>query len=82
MLPDVTTTFTRPRHLSLSWAKSIQSTPLPPNVLISYYFLPIYAKVFHVASFAQVSHQNSAHTSPPYLAYAPHISFFLIWSAK
>ena len=48
------TAVTSARHLSLSWARSIQSIhhiPLPEDP--SYYFPPIYAWVFHVASFPQ-----------------------------
>jgi len=46
------TAFTRTRHLSLSWASSIQSVPLSnPNPGDPYeYYPPIYTWVFQVAS--------------------------------
>jgi len=50
------TAFTSARHLSLSWARSIQSIPLHPTSCRSILILfPIYAWVFQVVSCPQVS---------------------------
>jgi hypothetical protein len=47
--------FTSARHISLSWASSIQS--IPPHS-------PIYAYFFQVVSIPQVSHQSTLYASP------------------
>ena len=50
------TAFTIACHLSLSWARSIQSIPhIPLLEEPSIYYSPIYAWVFQVVSFPQVS---------------------------
>ena len=45
------TAFTSARHLSLSWASSIQSKYIPLSEDPSYYYLPIYVLVSQVVSF-------------------------------
>ena len=51
-----TTAFASARHLSLTWASSIQSMPsIPPLEDPSQYYSPIYAWVFQVTSFPQVA---------------------------
>src|SRR5215510_8909506 len=48
--------FTSARHLSLSFARSIQSMPLSPlPEYLPQYFTPIYAWVFQVVSLPQVA---------------------------
>ena len=61
------TTFTSARHLSLSWARSIQSMPsIPLPEDLPYYYLPIYAWVSKVVSFPQVSPPKPCmHLCPP-----------------
>ena len=69
------TTFTSARHLSLSWDSSIQSKPpLIP--------LPIYARVFQVVCFPQVSQPKPCIRLPSslYVLHAPPISFFIIYN--
>jgi hypothetical protein len=75
------TAFTTARYLSLSWARAIQS--LPPHLtswrsILNY--PPIYAWVFQVVSFPQVSPPKSCmHLSPPpYVLHARpfHYSWF------
>ena len=77
--------FTRARHLSLSWARSIQS------MLASHYLkirlkinLPSTSGSWKFASFPQISPPKpSMHlSSPPHVPYAPNISLFLILSSK
>ena len=72
------TAFTSAHHLFVSWARSIQSIPLPHptfwrSILI---FCPIYAWVFQVVSFPQVSAQNPLYTSLSllYTCYILHLS--------
>ena len=79
------TMFTTAHHLSLCWAR--KSSPCPSNPLPEdpfHYYPPIYAWVFHVVSFLQVSPPNPCMhlTSPPAMLHAPPISFSLIWSSK
>jgi len=63
------TTFTSSRHLSLSWASSIQSKPhIPLPEEPSQYYLPIYAWVSQVISFPQVPLQNPVYATPPLLS--------------
>jgi hypothetical protein len=70
------TAFTSARQLSLSSASSIQSIPPPPT------YPPIYAWVFQVVTFPQVSPPKPCFrlSSPPYVLHAPLISFFSILS--
>ena len=75
------TAFTSARHLSLSWASSIQSIPqilLPEDP--SKYFPPIYAWVSQVASFPQVFPPKPCIllSSPPYALHAPPILFSIL----
>ena len=70
------------RHLSLYWAISIQfmpSIPLPEDS--SEYCPPIYAWVFYVVSFPQVSPLKPCMhlPSPPYVPHSTPLSFFTIW---
>ena len=66
------TAFTSARNLSLSWDRPIQSIPLCLNSWRSLYYTPIYAWIFQVVSFPQVSHQNPLYTSPlPHTCYMP-----------
>jgi len=52
--------FSTASHLSLSWARSIQSMP------------PIYAWIFQVVLSLRFPHQNPGHTSPlPHSCYMP-----------
>ena len=73
------TAFTSARHLSLSWASSIQSIPSNPtswrSILI---FPPIYAWISQMVSFPQVSPPKPfiRLSSPSCAIHAPHISFF------
>ena len=71
------------RHLSLSWASSIQSTPPHPNSWWSIY-PPIYAWVSQMVSILQFSRPKSCiHLyPPPYALDAPPISFFSILSSE
>ena len=80
------TAFTSARHLSLSWASSIQS--IPPHIPLpkdpSYYYPPIYAWVSQVVSFFQVSPPKPCIqlSSPLYLLHSPPISFFSMLSPE
>ena len=82
------TTFTTACHLSLSWASSIQSMPQHPTswrpILILFPYSPIYAWVFEVVSFRQVSPPKLCiHiSSPPCVLHVPPISLFSIWSPE
>jgi hypothetical protein len=72
------TAFTSARHLSLSWASSIQSIPpLPEDP-------PMYVWVSHVVSFTQVSSPKPCIRlcCPPYALHAPPISLFSILSPE
>ena len=75
------TAFTRARHLSLSWARSIQSTT-PTHFLKIH--LNIYACVFQVVSFPQASPPKPCvHlSSSPYVLRASSISFLSIRSPE
>jgi len=79
------TTFTRAWHLSIFWARSIQS--IPPHTA-SFRFILILSSHLHLGfqmvSFPQVSPQNAVCTpyTPPYVLHAPPISLFLIWSPE
>ena len=59
-----------------------------PNIQLpedtSYYYPPIYAWIFQVISFPQVSPPKPCiHlSSPPYVLHAPPISFFSLWSPE
>jgi hypothetical protein len=72
--------FTRAFHWSLSWTISIQSTPSHPISLRSILILFTHY-VFLVVSFLlacpPISYMHSS--SPPFVLYAPPISFFLTW---
>ena len=73
--------FISARHLFLSWARSIQSMPPHPTSWSSILILsPIYAWVFQVASFRQVSSPTPcAHLyPPPYALHALPISLVSI----
>ena len=72
---------TSARHLSLSWANSIQSPQLPPTSWRSILILSSHLRLgLPNGSFPQVSQpEPCAHLSPPpYAPYAPPISFFSI----
>ena len=75
---------TSPRHLSLSWARSIQFIPPHPTSRRSVLILfPIYAYFFQVVSFPQVFlPESSMHLSC--LSNVQHTQpiSFLIWSAE
>ena len=68
------TAFTSARHLSPSWASSIQSIPPHPYQ----YYPPIYVWVYQVVSFPQVSPPKPSIrlSCPPYVLNAPPISLF------
>ena len=75
------TAFTRACHLSLSWARSIQSMQSHPT------FRRLSSQLywsFQVSSFSQVSPPKpSMHiSSSPYMLHALPISVFLIWSPE
>ena len=75
------TAFTRPRHLSLSWASWIQSTPPRPTAWGSILILSSHLRLgLQVFSFPQVSPPKPCIrlSSPTYLLHAPPISFFSI----
>jgi hypothetical protein len=79
------TAFTSSRHLSLTWARSIQSMPpIPLPEDQSKYHHPIYVWFFQVLSVSQVSLQKPCThlSSSPYVLHAPSISFFSIWSPE
>jgi len=72
--------FTRARHLSLSWARSIQSmTPHLTSWRSILKYLPIYIWIFQLVSFLQIFPPKHL-SSPPYVLNAPPISFFPIRS--
>jgi len=75
------TALTSVRHLSLSWASSIQSIPPHPSSSRS---ILIYAWVSQVFSFPQVSPPKPfiRLSSLPYVLLAAPISFFSIWSPQ
>ena len=76
------TEFTTARHLSLSWARSIQSIPPHPN---SWRYILILSSplslVLPTAFFPQVSPPKTCthRSSPPYVLHAQRISFFSIY---
>ena len=79
------TAFTRARHLSLSYAISIQS--MPPSHFCNIHFniiLPSMTSIFQVASFPQVSPLKPCMhlSSLPYVLRALLISVFLTWSPE
>ena len=81
---NFTTSFTSACHLSLSWARSIQSMPpipLPEDPFE--YYPPIYAWVFQVVSFPQGAPPKTCmHLFfPPYVLHASpsHSSWFITW---
>jgi hypothetical protein len=69
-------TFTSARHLSLSWARPIQSiSPDPTSWRTILIYLPIYTQVFQVSCFHQVSppepcthfwFPHTCHMTPPW----------------
>ena len=74
--------FTSAHHLSLSWARSnhsIPAIPLPEDP--SWYYSPIYAWVFQVDSFPQISPPEPCiHlSSHPCMLHASPISFSVWW---
>ena len=76
---------TRARHLPLSWARSIQSTPPIPFLEDPfYYYTPMYTYVFQVISFLQVSPPTPYmhFLSPPHILHVSPISLFFISSPK
>jgi hypothetical protein len=73
-IPKYFVAFTIARHLSLFWARSIQSMPpIPLLEEIFWYYPPINAWVFKVDSFPQVSSPKPCiHvSSPPYVLHVP-----------
>jgi hypothetical protein len=77
------TVYTRARHLSLSWARLIQSMPPIQSLKDPFlYYPPIYTWVFQAVYFPQVSPLKPCmHISSP--LHVPHvlpISVFLTWS--
>jgi hypothetical protein len=75
------TVYTTARHLSLSWARSIQTmTPIPRLKDPFYYYSSIYASVFQVVSFPQVSPLKPCMhlSSPRYVLQDLLISVFLV----
>jgi len=80
------TAFTSARHLSLSWARSIQSIPPTSHFLKIHLniILPSMPGVSQVISFPQVSPPKPCIrlSSPPYVLHSPPISFFSIWSPE
>ena len=79
------TEFTNSRHLSLSWASSIQSMPSHPT---SWWFILIFVLPTTPGSswvsLPQISPtEPRIHlSSPPYVLHAPPISFFSTWSPE
>ena len=69
-------TFTTARHLSLSWASSIQSIPPHSTSWRSILILPsFYTWVSQVISFLRFPHQNAVNASPlSHTHYVPHPS--------
>ena len=78
--PNLITAFTS-RHLSISCARSVQSTPRSADFLGVYFNInpPIYTWVFQVVSFLQVSPTKSCMhlSSAPYVLHSPPLSLFL-----
>jgi hypothetical protein len=72
------------RHLSLSWASSIQSIPPHPTSWRSILILSAHARVSKEISFSQVSPPKPwiRHSYPPYALHAPSVSFFSILSPE
>jgi hypothetical protein len=73
------------RHLSLFWARSIQSMPhIPSPEGLSEYYSPIYTWVFQVVYIPQVSTPKSCiHLSSlTYVLHVPLMSLFSIWSPE
>jgi hypothetical protein len=69
------------RHLSISWARSIQSmSPIPLTEYLSWYYPPIYDWVFQLGSFP--AKNMFAPLLYPYVLYVPPISFFSIWTPE
>ena len=71
------TAFTSARHLSLSWARSIQFVPPTPHSMNIHFNIILSTPIFPRGS----PHQNPICTSPVFL-YVPHaqpILFFFIW---
>ena len=60
----VITVLTSARHLSLSWANSIQSPQPPPTSRSILNYPPIYVWISPMVSFTQFPHQNPVHPSP------------------
>jgi len=76
------TAFTSARHLSLSWARSIQSLP-PPTHLLKIHFkiiLPFTRGSSKWSLSLRFPHQNPVCTSPRCVLHAPRISS--IWSPE
>jgi len=78
------TTVTRARHLSLSWASSIQSIPPHPSSWRSILILSSHLCLdSEVVSFPQISPETLYKTLPsPYSLHVPLISFFSILSPQ
>ena len=72
------TALTSARHLSLSWASSIQSIPLHSTSWRSVLILTSHLRLGLPSDFFP----SSFPTKPQYVLPAPHISFFLIWSPE
>ena len=75
------TAFTSGRHLSLSWARSIQS--IPPSHFLKIHFTFILSSMPESSKWGKdlrFPHQNPEWTSPTYMLHAPLISS--IWSPK
>jgi len=70
------TLFTSARHLSLSWIRSIQSTPPHPTSRRSMFILSSHLRLgLPSGSFLQVPHQNRLYTSAlPHTFYISRLS--------
>ena len=76
------TAFTRSRHLSLSWARSIQSMTSHPTSL-KYTLLLLSSHLsLGLPSGLFPSGLRMHLCPPPYVLHAPPVSFFLIWSPE
>jgi len=65
------TVFTTARHLSLSWARSIQSTPTQPFLQHPYLILVYHLRLGFPSGLFRIPHQNPMHlSSTPYVPYA------------